>query len=67
MRFKGIPEALVKAEALGQAVVQMYEGVTTTTATNAGVSPELVVHVGVHQGSVLSPLFFIIVIDPEGI
>src|SRR5450432_4935576 len=41
----------------------MYEGATTAVKLKNGVSQEFEVKVGVHQGSVLSPLLFIIVME----
>src|SRR5258706_15002376 len=41
----------------------MYEGVTTSVKLGAGETEEFSVRVGVHQGSVLSPLLFIIVLE----
>ena len=52
MRKKGLPEILVKA------VMSLYEG-----AIGLGLSEEFSEKVGVHQGSVLSPLLFAMVID----
>src|SRR5258706_381475 len=41
----------------------MYEGATTSVRLGAGETKEFSVIVGVHQGSVLSPLLFIIVLE----
>ena len=52
---KGLPEVLV------QAAMTLYEG--SRTKIRSGASEEFGVWVGVHQGSVLSPLIFAIVVD----
>ena len=57
MRKKGIPEVLVGA------VMSLYKGAKTNVKVGTHLSKELEVNVGVHQGSVLSPLLFAIVID----
>ena len=57
MRKKGLPEILVKA------VMSLYEGAETKVRVGSGLSEEFSVKVGVHQGSVLSPLLFATVID----
>jgi len=41
----------------------MYEGVKTSVKIDGGVSEEFEVSVGIYQGSVLSPLLFIIVME----
>jgi hypothetical protein len=44
-------------------VMAMYEGVEMVVRTVEGDSKSLTVKVGLHQGSVLSPLLFILVMD----
>ena len=57
MRKKGLPEILVKA------VMSLYEGAEMKVRVGSGLSKEFPLKVGVHQGSVLSPLLFAMVID----
>ena len=57
MRKKGIPEALVTV------VLSLYTGARTRVKVGTHFSEELEVNVGVHEGSVLSPLLFAIVVD----
>ena len=57
MRKRGIPEAMVKA------VMSLYEGAKTMVRAWLELSEEFEVKVGVDQGSLLSPLFFAIVVD----
>ena len=57
MRKKGLPEILVKA------VMSLYEGTETKVRVGSGLSEGFFVKVGVHHGSVLSPLLFAMVID----
>ena len=52
-----VPERLV------QAVMSMYKGAKTRVEVEGGHSEEFDVGVGVHQGSVLSPFLFSIVVD----
>ena len=57
MRKKGLPEILVKV------VMSLYEEAETKVRVGSSLSEEFSVKVGVHQGSVLSPLLFAMVID----
>ena len=57
MRKRGIPEIMVRA------VMSLYTGAKTRVRVGSGLSEEFWVKVGVHQGSVLSPLVFAIVLD----
>jgi hypothetical protein len=57
LRKLGVEEWLVST------LMAMYEGVETVVRTVEGVGESFPVKVGLHQGSVLSPLLFIIVID----
>ena len=57
LRKKGLAEVLV------QAVMSLYEGSGMKVRVGSGTSKEFGVSVGVHQGSVLSPLIFAIVVD----
>ena len=57
LRRKGIPEQMVAA------IMALYVGTRTRVKTVAGISREFGIGVGVHQGSILSPLLFIIVMD----
>jgi hypothetical protein len=50
-------------EWLVSAVMAMYEGAKTVVRTDDGDSESFAVKVGLHQGSVLSPLLFIVVMD----
>ena len=52
-RKKGLAEVLV------QAVMSFYEGSRTKVKVGSGTSAKCGVRVGVHQGSVLSPLIII--------
>ena len=57
MRKRGIPEAMVRA------VMSLHEGAKTRVRVGLELSEEFDVKVGVHQGSVLSPLVFAIMVD----
>ena len=57
MRKKGQSEVMVRA------VMSLYEGAKTRVRVGSAYSEEFEVKVGVHQGSVLSPLLFAIVVD----
>ena len=57
VRVAGVPEWLVKV------VQAMYVDARSRTRVNSSFSEEFEVKVGVHQGSVLRPLLFIIVLE----
>ena len=57
LRQSGVDEWIVRV------IQSMYEGALTSVKLGVGESVEFAVKVGVHQGSVLSPLLFIIVLE----
>jgi len=57
LRKLGVEEQLVSA------VMSMYTGAKTVVRTIYGNSSSFEVKVGMHQGSALSPLLFVIVIE----
>ena len=57
LRKKSLPEVLVKA------VMSLYKGLRTKVRAGLSLSEEFGVRFGVHQGSVISPLIFAIVVD----
>jgi hypothetical protein len=57
LRKKGVNENLVEA------VMRLYIGARTKVRVGNGLSEAFEVKVGLHQGSVLSPLLFIVVMD----
>ena len=57
MRKKGLSEVIVRA------VMSLYDGAKTRVRVGSAYSEEFEVKVGVHQGSVLSPLLFAIEVD----
>src|SRR5260221_9769052 len=57
LRKSGVDEWLVST------VMSMYDGARTAVRTSDGNSNSFEVKVGLHQGSVLSPLLFVIVMD----
>ena len=57
LRWMGVPEAEVRM------VESMYEKTTARVVVGKGASDEFEVKIGLTQGSVLSPLLFIAVLD----
>jgi len=57
LRRKMVPERMVEA------IMALYVETRTRVKTVAGVSTDFDIGVGVHQGSILSPLLFIVVMD----
>ena len=57
MRKKGKPEVLVRP------VMSLYEGAETRVIVDSEFLVEFEVKVGMHQGSVLSPIVFAVVVD----
>ena len=57
LRRQKVPENLIKL------VMALYENSRSRVKTPAGISEEFNIGVGVHQGSALSPLLFIVVIQ----
>ena len=57
LRKKGIPEVLVRS------VMSLYEQAKTKVRVYPELSEEFEVKVGIHQGSVLSPFLFAVVVD----
>ena len=57
LRRKGVPEHMV------QCIIDMYKNSTTCVQSAAGRTDSFEVKVGLHQGSVLSPFMFVILMD----
>ena len=56
-RKKRIPEVMVRS------VMSLYEGAVTKVRVDSELSEEFEVKVEIHQGSVLSPFLFVVVVD----
>ena len=56
-RKKGLSEAMIRV------VMSLYDGAKTRVRVGSAYSEKFEVKVGVHQGSVQSPLLFAIVVD----
>ena len=54
---KGIPDVWVRS------VMSLYLGAKTRIMVDSELSEEFEVNAGMHQGSVLSPIFFALVVD----
>ena len=54
---KGLPEVIVRV------VMSLYHGAKAKVRVGSELSPEFLVQVGVHQGSVLLPLLFAIAVN----
>jgi hypothetical protein len=57
MKVKGVPEKYVKV------VQAMYRDARTQVRTEAGITDQFSVAVGLHQGSALSPYLLLLVMD----
>ena len=57
LRRKGVPEAYINI------IRDMCAGCKTSVMTSAGKTKGIEIEVGLHQGSALSPLLFMIIID----
>ena len=57
LRRKGVPEAYINI------IRDMNAGCKTSVMTSAGRTKEIEIEVGLHQGSTISPLLFMIIID----
>ena len=44
-------------------MVSLYEGAKTRVRVDSELSEKFVVNVGMHQGSILSPFLFVVVVD----
>ena len=57
LRRKGVPEAYINI------IRDMYARCKTSVMASAGKAEEIQIEVGLHQGSAISPLLFVIIID----
>ena len=69
--FEGVPRKVFewatwkkkKPDAMARSVMCLYEGAKTRVRVNSELSEELEAKVGMHQGCVLSPFLFAVVVD----
>ena len=57
LRRNGVQEAYIDI------IRDMYAGCKTSVMTSAGETKEIYIEVGLHQGSAISPLLFVIILD----
>ena len=57
LRRRGVPEGYINT------IQDMYENCLTKVRTTSGYTEAIEIQVGLHQGSTLSPLLFIIIMD----
>jgi len=57
LRNRVVPEQYINI------IKDMYEDCSTSVRTDSGLTSKIQIEVGLHQGSALSPLLFIIIMD----